>query len=63
MNLLSPGSVAAVYQEHDGVHSGEIVLPHPPGLVMAAQIESGKPGAKSREADNKLKVSTRLLIL
>ena len=43
MNLLSPGSVAAVYQEHDGVHGGEIVLPHPPGLVMAAQIECGEP--------------------
>ena len=38
----SPGSVAAVDQEHDGVHRGEIVLPDPPRLVMTSQIESGE---------------------
>ena len=26
---------------------------------MAAQIESGKPGARSREADKELKLSTK----
>ena len=54
--LPEPGPVAAVHQEDDGVHSWEIILPHPPGLVMATKIKSGEskerkicpclPGAK-----------------
>ena len=59
----SPGPVTAVYKEHDGVHGGEVILPDPPGLVMAPKIESGKPGAKLTEADNKLKQKSFYLIL
>ena len=41
--LTKPGPVAAVHQEHDGVHRGEVILPHPPGLVMAPEVECGEP--------------------
>ena len=41
--LAEPGPVAAVHQEHDGVHSGEVILPNPPGLVMTPQVECGEP--------------------
>ena len=40
--LAEPGPVAAVHQEHDGVHSWEIIFPHPPGLVMATKIKGGE---------------------
>jgi len=41
--LVEPGSVAAVHQEHDGVHSWEVILPDTPGLVMATKIKGCKP--------------------
>ena len=44
--LPEPGPVAAVHQEDDGVHSWEIILPHPPGLVMATKIKSGESEVK-----------------
>ena len=41
--LREPGLVPGVHQEHDGVHRGEVILPHSPGLVMAPEVECGEP--------------------
>ena len=46
--LPEPGPVAAVHQEHDGIHCGEIVFPDSPCLVMATKIESGESEAEYR---------------
>ena len=46
--LAEPGSVAAVHQEHDGIHCGEIVFPDSPCLVMATKIKSGESKVKYR---------------
>ena len=39
--LSEPGPVAAVDQEHDGVHRREVVLPDSPGLMMTSQVKCG----------------------
>jgi len=41
--LVEPGSVTAVNQEHDGVHSWEVIFPDTPCLVMATKIKGCKP--------------------
>ena len=46
--LSEPGPVAAVHQEDDGIHCGEVIFPHPPSLVMATKIESGESEAEYR---------------
>ena len=38
--LREPRLVPGVHQEHDGVHGGEIVPPHSPGLGVAPEIKS-----------------------
>jgi len=47
--LVEPCPVAAVNQEHDGVHSWEVILPHTPGLVMASKVKGCEPDSVNRQ--------------
>jgi len=41
--LTKSGSIAAIDQEDDSIHSWEVIFPHPSGLVMTTQVERREP--------------------